>query len=240
MTCGTEIDLTRLRSSGVLTPEEVSFCRDESIPLAYDPIQIGWVPSQVSDDFLADVRPARTMSRGHSHSYVAQKPHIKALHPQYNLRAWELYDLADYKALLDDPLVWRYMTEPYPDPLTDETAAALIELSNASNHHQVFAILRDSKIVGQVRLLYDVDDFDPGVAEISYWLGRAFWGKGIGTDIVSLFSKRCFADNPGITTLIARVHRDNASSAKILSKAGYENRGSDPKDGDWMILSKRR
>ena len=143
-------------------------------------------------------------------------------------------------SLLDDPDVWTYMTEQYPDPLTEEEAAALIELSNASNHHQVFEVLRNTKPVGQVRLLFDVDPFNPATAEISYWLGREHWGKGIGSDIVHLFTKRCFADNIGITKLIARVHRDNGASSAILTKASYLLQGHDPKDQGWTLFAKHR
>lgn len=239
MPCGRIIDLERPRSEGVLTPEEVSFCRQNRIALAYDPMQVGWLPATVQDDF-GFVPDSAAKKRARSHSAIAYKPQMNALHPQYRLRAWEPSDLAQYKSLLDDPMVWTHMPEAYPDPLTDETAAALIELSNSSNHHQVFAVLRDSRIVGQVRLLYDVDETDPGMAEISYWLGRAFWGKGIGTDVVSLFTRRCFGDNPGITTLIARVHQDNAASAAVLKKAGYTLRGDDPKDPAWRLFSTSR
>lgn len=240
MPCGTVISLDRPRSLGVLSHEEVSFCRAQGVPLAYDPMQIGWVPATVHDDFTGEGFTPKTARRARSHSAIAHKPQVNALHPQYRLRGWEPSDLQTYKALLDDPAVWRYLPEAYPDPLTDETAAALIELSNASNHHQVFAVLRDSKIVGQARLLYDVDDRDPGVAEISYWLGRAHWGKGIGSDLVALFTKRSFADNPGITTLIASVHRDNAASARALQKAGYSLRGADPKNPDLRIFAQSR
>ncbi|WP_299413894.1 GNAT family N-acetyltransferase [uncultured Sulfitobacter sp.] len=240
MPCGNVIDLARSRSRGVLTREEVSFCRDKGIPLAYDPTQIGWLPATVTDDLNVEQLAAKPARRTRSHSAIAHKPQINALHPQYRLRAWKPYDLPHYRALLDDPLMWQYMPEAYPDPLTNETAAALIELSNASNHHQVFAVLRDSRIVGQVRLLYDVDDTDPGKAEISYWLGRAFWGKGIGSDVVALFTARCFTDNPSITTLIARVHKNNPSSAKVLAKAGYAQHGTDHKDANWIMLSVTR
>lgn len=240
MPCGRLIDLERPRSEGVLSAEEVLFCKQNNVPLAYDPMQIGWLPTAAADDFNEFAGHATPTRQSYRHSAIAQKPQINALHPQYRLRAWELHDLDTYRALLDDPAVWKYMPEAYPEPLTPETASALIELSNASNHHQVFAVLRDSSVVGQARLLYDVDDADPGVAEISYWLGRAHWGKGIGSDIVELFISRCFADNPGIMTLIARVHRENVASSAILQKTGFGFLQTDPKASDWTILSKAR
>jgi RimJ/RimL family protein N-acetyltransferase len=234
MPCGKVIKLARLRSEGVLSGREVDFLRRAQIPLAYDPMQIGWLPTTTIDDF--DNSPVRS-NRAETHRSVAHKPQVNALHPQYRLRSWELSDLETYRTLLDDRSVWKYMPETYPDPLTADIAAALIELSNNSNHHQVFAVLRDTRIVGQVRLLYDVDETDPAKAEISYWLGRPFWGKGIGSDVVRLFTKRCFADNGGINTLIARVHRENSGSFAVLRKAGFGQDRIDPANADWILLS---
>lgn len=192
---------------------EVSVLRRNNITLAFHRLQIGWPTAPVSDDFSA--LPCKApIPTARTHNAVAYMPQANALPPQYRLRTWEAY----------------------PDPLPDETATALIELSNSSNHHQVFTTLRDSMIVGQVRLLYDVDETDPTVAEISYWLGRAFWGKGIDSDLVRLFTKRCFADTPGIMTLIARVHRENNASARVLKKCGYTLRGTDRTNPDREIF----
>jgi RimJ/RimL family protein N-acetyltransferase len=236
MPCGNTVDLARPRSDGIMTDQELAFCRAKGVSLAYDPVQIGWISALAEDDFSPIFRKNERTPR----NAVAYKPQVNALHPQYRLRPWTSGDLPVYMSLLDDPDVWTYMTEEYPDPLTEEEAAALIELSNASNHHQVFAVLRNTKPVGQVRLLFDVDPLNPATAEISYWLGREHWGKGIGSDIVRLFTKRCFADNIGITKLIARVHRDNGASSAILTKAGYLLQGHDPKDQGWTLFAKHR
>lgn len=240
MPCGGRLDTGRARSAGVLTEKEVAFCRENGIELVYDPVQIGWIPAGVEDDI--DVPPYGTRAGWEkaSRKPVARMPQINARDPQYQLRAWSDGDVPTFLALLNDPEVWTWLPETYPDPLTTETAAALIELSNASNHHQVRAVLRNSEIVGQVRLLYDVDPQDAGVAEISYWLGRAYWGKGIGSHVVRMFTARSFADNPGIRSIIARVHADNTGSLRILKKSGYSVEGRDPSDPTWIILRCRR
>jgi len=240
MPCGTVLDLARLRSHGILRDAELALCRSQNIPLAYDPVQTGWVSAICEDDMDGGPQSVATGQSRSMRSNIAQQPQINALHRQYQLRAWEPSDLEQYVALLDDPEVWTHLPEGYPDPLGSEMAAALIELSNASNHHQVFAVMRNASIVGQVRRLYDVDDTDPGVAEISYWLVRAHWGKGIGTDIVALFTARCFADHGALTSIIARVHDGNIASAKALRKAGYEVDGPDPKRPDWTIFRIKR
>ena len=238
MPCGNQLDLGRPRSSGILSDAELALCRSHNVPLAYDPVQTGWVSALCEDDIEGDVRKSQRARI--ARSQIARAPQVNALHPQYQLRAWEPSDMQTYMALLDDPRVWAHLPETYPDPLSPDMAEALIELSNASNHHQVFAVMRNSTIVGQVRLLYDVDDNDPGVAEISYWLGQGFWGKGIGTDIVALSTARCFADNGALTSIIARVHADNTASEKALTKAGYKAEGQDLKDATWTIYRARR
>ncbi|MCH9824970.1 MAG: GNAT family N-acetyltransferase [Alphaproteobacteria bacterium] len=160
MPCGNTVDLARPRSDGIMTDQELAFCRAKGVSLAYDPVQIGWISALAEDDFSPIFRKNERTPR----NAVAYKPQVNALHPQYSLRPWSSGDLPVYMSLLDDPDVWTYMTEEYPDPLTEEEAAALIELSNASNHHQVFAVLRDAKPVGQVRLLFDVDPLNPATA----------------------------------------------------------------------------
>lgn len=239
MPCGNRIDLHRPRSQGVLSPDEIDFLRRRRLPLAYDPVQIGWLPATATDDIAT---PLSRRPRPAARPRFTQTPQTDATSaaPRYRLRAWSPQDLHVFRGLLDDPQVWAYMPEPYPDPLTAEQAAALIELSNASNHHQVYAVERNGGIVGQVRALFEADPEDPGVVEISYWLGRAHWGRGIASDIVALFADRCFMDNPGVDTLIARVHRDNPASIRVLEKAGFSNRRADPEDGDRVLLSRSR
>ena len=228
----------RARSAGVISAHDLAMYEADGTALTFDPMQQGWVRADCDDDL--------TFAPAVSFDTVQLKPRTKMsvdlipLQPQYLLRAWGTGDLETYKALLDDPEVWRFMPEDYPNPLSDDMAMALIELSNASNHHQVFAILRDGDVVGQVRLEYDVEPDNGASAEISFWIGRAHWGKGIGRDVVKLFTKRSLRDNPWLTSLIARVHEDNVKSMKALLNAGYTVEGADKKRANWVQLRLQR
>jgi RimJ/RimL family protein N-acetyltransferase len=64
-----------------------------------------------------------------------------------------------------------------------------------------------------------------GEPEISYWLGREFWGKGIATLALGLFLQEV-TDRP----LTARVARDNLASIRVLEKNGFELSG----EGKWF------
>lgn len=61
-----------------------------------------------------------------------------------------------------------------------------------------------------------------GEPEISYWIGREFWGRGITTRALSEFLVQ-LADRP----LYARVAKDNQASIRVLDKCGFEHSGED-------------
>ena len=57
-------------------------------------------------------------------------------------------------------------------------------------------------------------------AEIGYWLGEPFWGRGLATAAVSAFTAHAFA-NLGLRRVFARVLDWNPASARVLEKCGY-------------------
>jgi [ribosomal protein S5]-alanine N-acetyltransferase len=57
-------------------------------------------------------------------------------------------------------------------------------------------------------------------AEIGYWLGEGFWGRGIATD--SLQGVTAYAiEHHGLTRVFAIPFATNAASCRVLEKAGY-------------------
>lgn len=60
-----------------------------------------------------------------------------------------------------------------------------------------------------------------GKPEVSYWLGKEFWGKGIATTALKLFLTV-------VTTrpLYARAAKDHAASIRVLEKCGFTISGS--------------
>lgn len=61
-----------------------------------------------------------------------------------------------------------------------------------------------------------------GEPEVSYWIGKEFWGKGIAT--VALF---IFLDHYKTRPLYARAAKDNAASLRLLEKCGFTVTGED-------------
>jgi RimJ/RimL family protein N-acetyltransferase len=238
---GRVLDLRGPRSKSLLDAEGLAYCRANGIALAYDPVQIGLVPAHCEDDIAGDLSAGDLSagglySGGMAHAWpgrtaraVVDAPRrpqrIVQLERRYRLRRWADTDLQAYVALLDDPEVWRYLPDPFPAPLTAEIAADLIELSNTGAHHDVVAVEVDWGVVGQVRLLFDGVRSEARGAEISYWLGRQHWGRGVAGDVVELFSYQCFQKYPNLETIFARVPQDNLPSARVLTKSRYRAEG---------------
>ena len=61
-----------------------------------------------------------------------------------------------------------------------------------------------------------------GKREVGYWIGRAFWGKGIATSAL-----RSFLEVDVERPLFAWVARHNAGSVRVLEKVGFVHADDD-------------
>jgi RimJ/RimL family protein N-acetyltransferase len=72
-------------------------------------------------------------------------------------------------------------------------------------------ILYDGQVAGSI-----LSHAWSGEPEISYWLGKEYWGKGIATKALELFLEVQKA-----RPLYARVAKDNIASLHVLNKSGF-------------------
>lgn len=78
------------------------------------------------------------------------------------------------------------------------------------------AILWNGEVAGWIgSFLWD------GKPQVTYWLGKAFWGNGIATLALTEFL-RIFNKRP----LYASAAKDNAASSRVLEKCGFAICGS--------------
>jgi RimJ/RimL family protein N-acetyltransferase len=59
---------------------------------------------------------------------------------------------------------------------------------------------------------------------IAYWIGRAHWGQGYATEAAGAFIDHVFATT-AIDNLRAGIFIENAASARVLDKLGFQVRG---------------
>ena len=61
-------------------------------------------------------------------------------------------------------------------------------------------------------------------AEIGYWLGKPFWGRGIMTTAAKVVTAYGF-QTLGLMRIDAPVRASNDASVRVLEKAGYQREG---------------
>jgi RimJ/RimL family protein N-acetyltransferase len=78
-------------------------------------------------------------------------------------------------------------------------------------------ILLDGHVAGWV-LSYEDEEF--GKPEVSYGIGKSYWGKGVATRALSAFLKHI-----EVRPLYARAAKDNIASLRVLEKCGFTRIG---------------
>lgn len=119
-----------------------------------------------------------------------------------------------------DPEANRMAAFTAKDP-TDKDAFMAHWTRNLGNETgTIQTILFNRQVVGYVSSYVDED----GRLEVSYWIDRSYWGKGIASRALSLF-----LDYIKVRPLYARAAQDNIGSLRILEKCGFtrigENKG---------------
>ena len=101
------------------------------------------------------------------------------------------------------------------DPADREAFAARWEGILRTEDISKRTVLVDGRVAGHV-MSFDQD----GRREVTYWLGKAYWGRGIATAAL-----RVFLRHEGERPIYARAAKDNAGSIGVLRKCGFEIRG---------------
>jgi RimJ/RimL family protein N-acetyltransferase len=135
------------------------------------------------------------------------------------LRSWEAGDVASLVTHANNRKIWINLRDRFPHPYTKSDAQAFVRASRKMRPETNFAIAVGGVAVGGAgfHLQADVDRVS---AEIGYWLGEAFWGRGITTEALSALT-RYAVDTHGLTRLFALPFAYNAASCRVLEKAGY-------------------
>jgi len=165
---------------------------------------------------------------------------------QVNLRRWRKADCERLAELANNRKIWLNLRDRFPFPYTQADAEGWITHCETEPGTQTqFAIEVDSKVVGGVGL-ESLGDVNRIGAEIGYWIGEPYWGRGIATAALVEASRRAFKEFP-FERLQAMVYEWNPASMRVLEKAGYQFEGrlrrSIVKDGqviDSLIYARLR
>lgn len=153
------------------------------------------------------------------------------------LRPWQKGDEEALVRHADNRQVWLNLRDVFPHPYDIDAARDFIALNALrSQPPKNLAIEYAGEPIGSIGLhpLADVSRF---TAEIGYWIGEAFWRRGLATEAVLRFTDYAFDEFP-FERLEALVFATNLASGRVLEKAGYEHeatlRRSAFKDGQFL------
>jgi len=149
------------------------------------------------------------------------------------LRPWHPRDADALVKYANNANIARNLRDRFPHPYTLRDAKAFIHSCAAVRPHVSFAIVVDGEAAGGIGISRgsDIERFS---AEIGYWLGEPFWGRGIAVEAVQLMSEYAFG-SCRLLRLFALPFAENRRSTRVLEKAGYSReailRASSVKDG---------
>ena len=150
------------------------------------------------------------------------------------LRPWKPGDEESLVRHANSRVIWRNLRDAFPHPYTLANAQHWIRSANPATPVTNFAIVVDGSAVGGIGLVLKDDVFRRS-AEIGYWLGEEYWGRGIVTEAVHAVTDYAFATFD-LCRVYAGVFEWNHASMRVLEKAGYEYecrmRKSVVKDGE--------
>jgi len=124
------------------------------------------------------------------------------------------------------PQVARYMSA-LPHPYYRHHAEEWIALATSGEPETHFGIEVDGEIVGGIGIQHEAAQklaVCAHDAEIGYWLGESYWGRGLATEALSALTDWAFT-SLGLRRLHAAVYAPNTASTRVLEKAGYTFEG---------------
>jgi [ribosomal protein S5]-alanine N-acetyltransferase len=135
------------------------------------------------------------------------------------IRPWRLDDADALVKYANNRKVWLNLRDGFPHPYTPEAAQAFLARVTALTPVTMWAIATSAEAIGGVGLSIN-QDVHRLTAELGYWLGEPYWGKGLMTETVAKVTAYGF-EQFGLVRIYAEPYAYNAASCRLLEKAGY-------------------
>jgi RimJ/RimL family protein N-acetyltransferase len=156
------------------------------------------------------------------------------------IRSWHARDAAAIVRHANNRKIWLNLRDRFPFPYTIGDAHAYLRHVRQTSPETFFAITVDDAPVGSIGFVLQ-QDVERVSAEVGYWLGEDFWGRGLATHAVRAIT-RYAVEHHYLTRLFALPFAHNVASCRVLEKAGYvleaQLRRSAIKDG--VVVDQRQ
>ncbi len=140
------------------------------------------------------------------------------------LRPFRAADLEELVALANNEKVSAMLRDRFPFPYTRADGEAFLADTLAPRGDWRLAIEVDGRLAGSIGFRRG-EDVHRHSAEVGYWLGEPYWGRGILADalcVATPAAMQAFA----LYRVHAGVYSGNPASRRVLEKAGYAFEGT--------------
>jgi ribosomal-protein-alanine N-acetyltransferase len=136
-----------------------------------------------------------------------------------HLRPWSADDIPALVRIADNPRIAGQLRDIFPHPYTQQAAEAWTAYAATQSPTTDFAIEAAGVLVGGIGFVPGTDVMRCS-AEVGYWLGEPYWGRGIATAAVKSIIE-VIDDRRQFTRVFALVFSENVASRRVLEKAGF-------------------
>ena len=141
------------------------------------------------------------------------------------IREWKITDKESLALLLNNKKILDNLRDGIPWPYSQKDAEDFIAAMLAADKTKTFAfaITADEEVIGSIGV-FRGENIHCRTAEMGYYLGEAYWGKGFGTSAVRQICTYVF-ENTDIIRIFAEPFAFNTASCRVLEKAGFQMEG---------------
>lgn len=138
---------------------------------------------------------------------------------QWLIRNYSYDDKLSLIKYANDPEVAQNLLDSFPHPYTESDADYWLNFVHNQDICTNFALADSVELIGAIGLVLHKGQ-RYCTANIGYWLGKPFWGKGIMSQALKYMTTFAF-EKYELRKIYAEVFEGNIASMKVLEKAGY-------------------
>jgi ribosomal-protein-alanine N-acetyltransferase len=140
-----------------------------------------------------------------------------------SIRHWSPKDADALQRYANNRKIWENLRDIFPHPYSLQDAKAFLDFVTKARPVMDFAITNETEAIGCIGLRLG-NDVHRHTAELGFWLGEPFWGRGIMTEAVTAFTPWAFRWFE-LLRIFAQPFASNTASVRVLEKSEFACEG---------------
>lgn len=141
------------------------------------------------------------------------------------IREWKIEDKDALAGLLNNKKIQDNLRDGLPYPYTGNDAEEFILAMRSADKTKTFAfaVTVNDVVIGSIGV-FRCDNIHSRTAEMGYYIGEPYWGRGYATSAVRQICRYVF-EHTDIIRIFAEPFAYNTASCHVLEKAGFQLEG---------------